>query len=74
MVFAYPNLVSLMNKNGLDYTDIADILGISKYAAYRRLRGLAGWRLQETIALCKYFEIFDTVWLFYHEVTIPQKS
>lgn len=72
MLFVYPNLVSLMRKSGLDYQDIADILGISKYAAYRRLRGLAGWKLQETIALCKYFDISDTVWLFKCEVTIPQ--
>ena len=73
MLFVYPNLASIMEKHGLDYHDIANILGISKYAAYRRLRGLAGWRLQETISLCKYFDISDTVWLFECEVTIPQK-
>ena len=68
MYFVYPNLVSEMNKRGLDYKDLADILGISEHAAYRRLRGLAGWKLHETIHLCQYFGIGDTAWLFRHDV------
>lgn len=74
MLFVYPNLVSTMEKHGLDYSGIADILGISKYATYRRLRGFAGWKLQETIRLCQYFEISDTAWLFKFDATITQKS
>ena len=64
MLFVYPNLVKLMEERGVGYTDLADILGISKYAAYRRLRGFAGWKLHETIRLCQYFEISDAAWLF----------
>lgn len=64
MLFVYPNLVSVMKEHDLDYKDLADILGISQYAAYRRLRGFAGWKLQETIHLCQYFGISDTAWLF----------
>jgi len=64
LIYAYPNLEKAMNERGLGYADLADILGISKYAAYRRMRGSSGWKLHETIRLCQYFGIFDTVWLF----------
>lgn len=64
MLFVYPNLVKVMEERGVGYTDLADILGISKYAAYRRLRGFAGWKLHETIRLCEYFDISDAAWLF----------
>lgn len=64
MLFVYPNLVQLMKERGMGYADIADILGISKYAAYRRLRGFSGWKLHETISLCQYFGTSDTAWLF----------
>ena len=72
MRFIYPNLVSEMQKRDLDYQDLAEILGISKHAAYRRLRGHAGWKLYETIRLCQYFEISDMAWLFYFDDTISQ--
>lgn len=68
--FVYPNIVSEMEKRGLDYRDLADILGISEHAAYRRMRGFAGWKLHETIHLCRYFEINDTAWLFERDVTM----
>ena len=70
MYFAYPNLASEMSKSGLGYKDIAGILGISEHAAYRRMRGLAGWKLSETIRLCQYFGITDTAWLFDRDVTV----
>ena len=73
MHFVYPNLVQVMKDRGLSYTDLADILGISKYAAYRRLRGFAGWKLHETIHLCNYFDVSDIAWLFQRDVTISQK-
>lgn len=70
MLFVYPNLVKMMKERDMDYEDLADILGISKYAAYRRLRGFAGWKLHEAIHLCQYFEINDTAWLFKLDVTV----
>ena len=68
MHFIYPNIVSEMKKRGLDYRDLADILDISEHAAYRRMRGLAGWKLYETIKLCQYFGTNDTAWLFERDV------
>lgn len=68
MRVAYPNLNSEMSKRGLDYKDIADILGINEYAAYRRLRGIVGWKLQETLHLSQYFGA-DLAWLFECDVT-----
>ena len=62
--FVYPNLVSTMEKHGLDYKGLADILGISEHAAYRRLRGFAGWKLPEAFLLRQYFGICDIDWLF----------
>ena len=64
MRFIYPNIVFEMKKHGLDYRGLAEILGISEHAAYRRLRGFAEWKMRETIRLCQYFDISDTAWLF----------
>ena len=72
MRFVYPNVVAEMAKRDLDYRDLADILGISEHAAYRRLRGLAGWKLHETIHLCQYFDVSDAAWLFEFGDTISQ--
>lgn len=71
MNFVYPNLVSEMKKRGLGYKEIASILGIGEFAAYRRLRGLVGWRLQETLCLSKYFDS-DLTWLFERDVTMSE--
>ena len=73
MQFVFPNLVSEMQSRDLDYKDIANILGISKYAAYRRLRGFSGWKLEETISLCRYFGTTDAAWLFMLGDTVTQK-
>jgi len=70
LYLAYPNLVAEMNKSSLGYKDLAVILGISEHAAYRRMRGLAGWKLSETIRLCQYFGVNDTAWLFERDVTM----
>ena len=64
LLFVYPNLVSIMKERGMGYKDLADVLGISEYAAYRRLRGFTGWRLPETFKLCQYFGVPDVAWLF----------
>lgn len=64
MPFIYPNLVTTMKDHGLDYKGLADVLGISEYAAYRRLRGFTEWKLCETLRLCKYMGVFDIEWLF----------
>lgn len=70
MHFVYPNIVSEMEKRGLDYRDLAVILNISEHAAYRRMRGFAGWKLYETIKLCQYFGINNTAWLFERDVAV----
>ena len=74
MLFVYPNLVAIMQERGLDYKDLADILGISEHASYRRLRGLTGWKLHETIHLCEFFNVSDTAWLFTTYTTKFQKN
>ena len=73
MRFIYPNLVSVMRDRGLDYKGLADILGISRHATYRRLRGLSVWKLPEIVRLCHYFGVSDTAWLFECGDTISQK-
>ena len=62
--FVYPNVVSELEKRGLDYKGLADILGISEHAAYRRLRGFSEWKVSEAIILGRYFGTSDTAWLF----------
>ena len=74
LLFVYPNLVKKMKERDMGYEDLADLLGISKYAAYRRLRGFAGWKLHETIRLCQYFDDSDAAWLFELCDTVTQKS
>lgn len=74
MISVYPNLVDVMKKRGIGCKELADILGISYYAAYRRLRGFAEWKFCETICLCEMFEISDVAWLFTRGDTISQKS
>lgn len=64
MNFAYPNLVSSMKDRGMDYKALADVLGISEYAAYRRLRGFSEWKLPEVVRLCQYFSVPDVALLF----------
>lgn len=64
MHFVYPNLVVSMEEHGLNYKGLADVLGISEYAAYRRLRGFSEWKLPEIIHLCRYFSVSDVAWLF----------
>ena len=73
LLFVYPNLVSTMRDNGLGYKDVAEILGISQHAAYRRMRGFTGWKLHETIRLSHFFGISDTAWLFELCDTVTQK-
>jgi hypothetical protein len=53
-----------MKERGLGYKGLADVLGISEYAAYRRLRGFTAWKLPETIFLSEYFSVSDIAWLF----------
>ena len=73
MLFVYPNLVTVMKNRDMGYKDLAIILGISEYAAYRRLRGFTGWKLDETLYLCQYFGISDVAWLFELCDTVSQK-
>ena len=75
MRFIYPNLVRLMHERGMGYKDLAGVLSISEYAAYRRLRGFSGWRWNETIQLCQHFDVTDAAWLFKlcDEATVSQK-
>ena len=74
LLYVYPNLAKLMEERDMGYEDIADLLEISKYAAYRRLRGLSGWKLHETIRLCHFFDDSDAAWLFELCVTVTQKT
>lgn len=73
MRFVYPNLVQVMKERGMGYRDLAGVLSISEYAAYRRLRGFTGWKWSEIIQLCQYFDVSDTAWLFELCDTVTQK-
>jgi plasmid maintenance system antidote protein VapI len=53
-----------MKEHGLDYKGLADVLGISEYAVYRRLRGFSEWKLPEAIRLSQYFSVCSVAWLF----------
>ena len=63
MHFVYPNLAEVMKSKGMGYKDVAVILNIGEFAAYRRLRGIVGWRLPEVFRLSEYFDS-DPAWLF----------
>ena len=64
LLFVYPNLLSVMEERYMDYRDLASVLNMEPLAVYRRMRGVTGWKLDETVRICEYFTISDLPWLF----------
>lgn len=64
MKSVYPNLDSLMEERGIDYLDLARETGIGDTTMYRRMKGTSDLKLKEVLEICKYFDNFNTEWMF----------
>lgn len=64
MAFVYPNLEKKLSDYGLDYRDLAHIIGVSELGTYRRMRGDTEWKLREVTTICKQLNCKNASQLF----------
>jgi len=60
----YPNLTKELSLRGMTYRQLADEMGMSHLAMYRRLTGITRWSLCEAIRIRKFFNGMDIYYLF----------
>lgn len=48
----YPNLDKALRSRKMTKRQLAEAIGISRYAIYRRFRGASEWKLSEMVAVC----------------------
>ena len=60
----YPNLTRELKNRKLTVEIMAEDLGYSRSAMYRRMNGSIDWTLSEIVAICQYLENFDINTLF----------
>lgn len=60
----YPNLDQEIKGLGLNYSELAKEVGISKSAIYRRISGQTDFKLTEVVKICQFLENSDATWLF----------
>ena len=61
----YPNLEKEMQLRHLSYARLAKMIGLSKYAMYRRISGQTDFRLAEAVSVCQILDIWDAERLFF---------
>ena len=64
MKAVFPNLVGELEKRGMTYRELAQEIGLSNLAMYRRLVGLTKWSLHEAIRISWFFNGVDIHYLF----------
>ena len=64
MKAVFPNLVDELEKRGVTYRELAQEIGLSNLAMYRRLVGLTKWSLHEAIRISWFFNGVDIHYLF----------
>lgn len=60
----YPEIQHQLEKAGMSYSDLAEILGITRQGVYRRMHGLAKWTLNDALRVCELFGTSDIRYLF----------
>ncbi len=60
----YPNLTRELKNRKIAVEALAQDLGLSRSAMYRRLNGSTEWTLSEVVSICQYLENFDINTLF----------
>ena len=64
MKAVFPNLMDELEKRGMTYRELAQEIGLSNLAMYRRLVGLTKWSLHEAIRISWFFNGVDINYLF----------
>ena len=64
MKTVFPNLMDELEKRGMTYRQLAQEIGLSNLAMYRRLAGLTKWSLHEAIRISWFFNGVDINYLF----------
>lgn len=64
MKSVYPNLDKEVQKQNMSYQKLANLVGLSKYAMYRRINGQTDFKLSETVCICQILENLDAKQLF----------
>lgn len=64
MKTVFPNIVDELEKRDMTYCQLAQEIGISNLAMYRRLVGLTKWSLHEAIRISWFFNGVDIHYLF----------
>ena len=64
MKTVFPNLMDELEKRGMTYRQLAQEIGLSNLAMYRRLAGLTKWSLYEAIRISWFFNGVDINYLF----------
>ena len=65
MKTVYPNLDMEIQKRDISYQKLARLVGLSKYAMYRRITGRTDFKLHEVIRICQVLENLDANQLFF---------
>jgi predicted transcriptional regulator len=53
-----------LSELGLDYRDLAHVIGVSELGTYRRMRGDTDWKLPEVIKICEWLNYLNASQLF----------
>lgn len=64
METVYPNLDAEIQKQNMSYRKLASLVGLSKYAMYRRINGQTDFKLTEVVRICQVLENLDANQLF----------
>lgn len=64
---AYPKIEEELSKRGMNYRQLARVIGVSDLAMYRRMVGLTKWTLHEAIRISWFFNGVDINHLFEKE-------
>lgn len=60
----YPNLEKEIQKRHLSYARLAKMIGLSKYAMYRRISGQTDFKITEAVCICQILGDLDADQLF----------
>lgn len=60
----FPNLAQEMKARNLSFAKLADMIGLSKTAMYRRVYGKTDWKLHEIVNICRVLDSEDALQLF----------
>lgn len=64
MNIVYPNLDTELQKQNISYQKLASLVGLSKYAMYRRVNGQTDFKLTEIVRICHVLKTLDATQLF----------